>query len=290
MTNYDLKYLFTEHFCPVFDNAHDKATLIRVEDHLVDAINTEKFNDNQLVYIALEGSQNYKLDTNASDVDTKLILLPNIYDVIWNHKPISTTHVRENGEHTSYTDLRNFFQSLRKQNVNFIETLYSPWIIVNKLYDDEINYLLKNKDLISHYNRVKAVKTIGGIATDRYKAIYNMNSARADVIKEYGYDGKSVSHLLRLYYFLSNYIAEKPYEECIVPKKEYREDILSLKNNKMSSNIVENYATYLYGEIQKMVDNYVNSHQEEIDQDAERVLVEVQETIIRKSLKMDLIY
>lgn len=290
MTNYELKYLFTDQFCSIFDTPHDKATLIRVEDHLIDAINTEKFNDNQIVYIALEGSQNYKLDTNASDVDTKLILLPNIYDIIWNHKPVSTTHIRENGEHTSYTDLRNFFQSLRKQNVNFIETLYSPWIIVNKLYIDEISYLLKNKDLISHYNKVKAVKTIGGIATDRYKAIYNTNSARANIIEKYGYDGKSASHLLRLHYFLSNYIEEKPYEECIVPKKEYREDILSLKNNKMSSNIVESYATYLYEEIQEIVDNYIANHIEETDQDAERVLTSVQESIIRKSLKMDLIY
>ncbi len=290
MTNYELKYLFTDQFCSIFDTPHDKATLIRVEDHLVDAVNTEKFNDNQIVYIALEGSQNYKLDTNTSDVDTKLILLPNIYDIIWNHKPVSTTHIRENGEHTSYTDLRNFFQSLRKQNVNFIETLYSPWIIVNKLYIDEISYLLKNKDLISHYNRVKAVKTIGGIATDRYKAMYNTNSARANIIEKYGYDGKSASHLLRLYWFLINYIDEKPYEECIVPNEMYKNDILFLKNNKANADAAKNISHFTYDKIQEIVDDYIAKYPEEIDKDAERVLTEVQERIIRKSLKMDLIY
>ena len=66
--------------------------------HLVDC--RKQFKDDQIVMLALTGSQNYNLDTPASDMDTKLTVLPSLEDIISNKPAVSTTHIREDKEHT----------------------------------------------------------------------------------------------------------------------------------------------------------------------------------------------
>ena len=285
MTRSELNVFFTTKFCDI-KTEKDIEIRQKVEEHLIEAIDTG-LNMDKIFFIALEGSQNYQLDLPNSDIDTKLIILPTFDDFVFNHKPISTTHIRENNEHTSITDIRNYFSSLRKQNVNFIETLFSSWIIVNRKYENEFQQLFDNRELIAHYNSVKAVKTIGGIATDRYIAIYNLNSKKADVIKQYGYDGKSVSHLLRLYWFLCHYTNDKPYSECIVPDEIYKKMIFSLKENQIPLNIIESYAPWLYKIIKTMVDDYVNSHKEVINDTAENILNNLQYNLVKMSVLAD---
>ena len=265
----------------------DNLILHKVEEHLAEVIDNNYFELKDIFFIALEGSQNYGLDLPSSDIDTKLIVLPNFNDFVLNHKPVSTTHIRENGEHTSFTDVRNYFNSLRKQNINFIETLFSPWIIVNTMYEKYFEILYQNRELIAHYDSVKAVKTIGGIATDRYKAIYNLNSKKADIIKQYGYDGKSVSHLLRLYCFLYNYTKEKPYVECIIPDEQSKITILKLKENKVPLDTIEDYILCLYNTIQEMVNDYVNNNEEVINEEAESLLNDLQYALVQMSFLAD---
>ena len=285
MTRSELNVFFTTKFCDI-KTEKDIGIRQRVEEHLIEAIDTGLSMD-KIFFIALEGSQNYQLDLPNSDIDTKIIILPTLNDFVFNHKPISTTHIRKNNEHTSITDVRNYFSSLRKQNINFIETLFSPWIIVNRKYENEFKQLFDNRELIAHYNSVKAVKTISGIVDDRYKAIYNLNSKKADVIKQYGYDGKSVSHLLRLYWFLCHYINDKPYTECIIPDEIYKKMIFSLKENQILLNIIESYAPWLYKIIQTMVDNYVNSHKEIVSDTAENILNNLQYNFVKMSVLAD---
>lgn len=41
--------------------------------------------------VFLQGSQNYGLDYEGSDIDTKAIIIPSFDDFVLNRKPISTT-------------------------------------------------------------------------------------------------------------------------------------------------------------------------------------------------------
>jgi len=286
MTRSELSIYFTTKFCDI-KTEKDIEIRQKVEEHLIEVINIG-LNINEIFFIALEGSQNYQLDLPNSDIDTKLIVLPTFNDFVFNHRQISTTHIRENNEHTSITDIRNYFSSLRKQNINFIETLFSPWVIVNRKYENEFKQLFYNRELIAHYNSVKAVKTVGGIATDRYKAIYNLNSKRADIIKKYGYDGKSVSHLLRLYWFLYHYTRGESYSECIIPDEIYKSVILELKENKVPLNTVqEDNAPWFYNAIQEIVNNYVTNNEEKINEDAENILNNLQYNLVKMSVLAD---
>ena len=89
----------------------------------------------EIVFLALQGSQNYGLDVYdedyTSDVDTKAVVLPSFEDFVYNRKPASETIVLENEEHIDVKDVRVMFETYKKQNINFIETLFSDFKIVN---------------------------------------------------------------------------------------------------------------------------------------------------------------
>ena len=104
-------------------NKLDKINM-RVWDHYKEA--SDYFDDNQIVGCFLQGSQNYQLDLPSSDVDTKLIVVPSFKDIALNRKPVSTTHIRANEEHTDFKDIRLYMETFRKQNLNFLEILFTP--------------------------------------------------------------------------------------------------------------------------------------------------------------------
>ena len=58
----------------------------RLFEHMNDVGNKK------IIYIALQGSQNYKLDTEKSDIDTKAFVLTSFRDIVLNKKPDSYTH------------------------------------------------------------------------------------------------------------------------------------------------------------------------------------------------------
>ena len=68
-----------------------------VTEHLEES--KEYFNTDRIVGIFYQGSGNYGLDYEHSDIDTKLIVTPTFKDIAFNRSPVSTTHVRANEEH-----------------------------------------------------------------------------------------------------------------------------------------------------------------------------------------------
>ena len=82
----------------------EKLIFQRLQEHYDESL--QYFPEEQIVGVFLQGSQNYGLDYEGSDVDTKLIVVPSFKDVCLNKKPVSTTHVRANDEHTDWKDVR----------------------------------------------------------------------------------------------------------------------------------------------------------------------------------------
>ena len=100
----------------------------RVFDHYNEAL--EYFPKNNIVGIFLQGSQNYRLETEFSDVDTKLMVTPTLDEICFNRAPHSTTHVRANDEHIDFKDIRLMLQTFRKQNLNFLEILFTDYKVI----------------------------------------------------------------------------------------------------------------------------------------------------------------
>ena len=209
------------------EEIRDALIMYRVNEHYEEALND--FTENQIVGCFLQGSQNYKLDYEDSDVDTKLIVVPNFRDICLNKKPISTTHVRANDEHTDWKDIRLYMETFRKQNLNFLEILFTPYVIINPLYREQWNRLVERREDIARMNPYRAVKSMKGIAAEKYHAMEHRYPSKADIIDKYGYDGKQVSHLIRVDDYLERYIKGESYESCLIPSPKLRPRIMEYK-------------------------------------------------------------
>lgn len=203
-----------------FKENRDEIIVKRVSEHLEEAFSD--FSNNEIVGCFLQGSQNYRLDYEGSDIDTKLIVVPSFKDICLNRKPVSTTHVRANDEHTDWKDIRLYCQCFRKQNLNFLEILFTPYAIINPLYVEQWNRLVERREDIARMNPHRAVKSMKGIAMEKYHAMEHRYPAKVHIIDKYGYDGKQVSHLLRVDDYLERYIAGEDYESCLIPTEERR--------------------------------------------------------------------
>lgn len=151
------------------------------------------------------GSQNYKLDIEGSDVDTKAIVLPKFEDIVLNKPPVSCTHVMDNGEHIDIKDIRLMFNEFKKANINFVELLFTEYKVINEKYSSALAPIFEHNEEIARYNPLAALKCANGQVKCKYKELQ----------KEYS--GKKCSNILRFELFMMNYIDGKPYLKCIVP-------------------------------------------------------------------------
>ncbi len=199
----------------------------RVQEHY-EYLNSKGY---EIVFIALQGSQNYGLDVYdneyMSDIDTKAIVLPSFEDFVYGRQPISKTLILENNEHIDVKDIRIMFETYKKQNVNFIETLFTEFKIINEKYKELVKPLFDNAEEIAHIDVYQAVKCMAGMSKEKLKALQHPYPTIIDKIEKYGYDPKQLHHILRMNDFIKKYaISRKLYKECLVPdNKDYLIDI-----------------------------------------------------------------
>ena len=197
------------------DEMRKNLIMARLREHYNEAL--EHFPKERIVGIFIQGSQNYELDYEYIDIDTKLIVVPSFEDIVLNRKPVSTTHIRANEEHIDFKDIRLYMETFRKQNLNFLEILFTPFKIINPMYEAEWERLIEAREFIAHMNEYRAVKSMKGIAMEKYHAMEHRYPAKVDIIDKYGYDGKQVSHLDRVDDYLERYISGVAYKDCLIP-------------------------------------------------------------------------
>lgn len=193
----------------------EEKIMSRLREHYDESL--KYFKEEQIVGCFLQGSQNYGLDYEGSDIDTKLIVVPSFKDICLNKKPVSTTHVRANEEHTDWKDVRLYMETFRKQNLNFLEILFTDFYIINPMYAEQWNRLVQCREQIARMNPFRAVKSMKGIAMEKYHAMEHEYPSKVDVLAEWGYDPKQLHHLLRVEEYLGRYIAGDSYVSCLKP-------------------------------------------------------------------------
>lgn len=237
-------------------------------------------------YLALYGSQNYNIAGPNSDVDTKAIILPSLNDIVLNKKPKSKTRVLNNGENLDIKDLRIMFDCYRKQNVNYIETLFTKYYDYGSLYEKEVKELRDNAELIARYNPYLAVKCIKGMAFEKYHALSHRYPSKIDIIEKYGYDPKQLSHIIRLENLLIKYINDCSYIDCLRPGQP--ELIYEIKVNGYGSlEKATNLAEITLLHIQDLADEYCNKIENEPNPKAKDILDELQYDVICKAIKTE---
>jgi predicted nucleotidyltransferase len=154
------------------------------------------------------GSQNYGAQTSKSEIDTKAIIIPSFSDILFS-KPKSNTHHFENGEQIDIKDFRLMVQNFLKQNINFVEVLFTRHFIANPLFYPEIMAMREIRELIARYDERLTVNSVVGMMYEKKRRLF------ADVDEQYGCDPKQLHHIARLFEFLVKYTEGRPYSECI---------------------------------------------------------------------------
>jgi hypothetical protein len=259
----------------------------RVLDHYVEAL--EHFDSSQIVGCFLQGSQNYELDYEGSDVDTKLIVVPNFKDICLNTKPISTTHVRANDEHTDWKDVRLYMETFRKQNLNFLEILFTKYQFINPMYREQWDRLIAAREEIARMNPYRAVKSMKGIAAEKYHAMEHRYPSKADIIDAYGYDGKQVSHLIRVNDYLDRYIKGESYESCLIPSPVLRDRIMEYKMlDKISLDEAREEATEVMENVIRIADEFCADKCDQESEEMRELLEDVSYNIMKIAVEEEL--
>lgn len=193
--------------------------LRRVFEH-ADYVNKTYNNDHVRFFTALQGSQNYGLDDELSDIDTKSLVIPSVSSLILNKKRVSTTLLVEPTiEHADVKDMREMFECFRKQNINFLEILFTPYVDVNPKLAEQYNALYDQREAIARLNPYQGMRAMIGHLMEKYYAFDHPYPSIMDKIEKFGYDPKQLHHMIRFKEFLIRFIEkDESYEECLIPK------------------------------------------------------------------------
>ena len=126
-----------------------------------------QFNAEDIIGVFLYGSQNYNLDRENSDIDIKVITLPSLDTITKSTNPYSKEKelFDKNGIALGKMDIkeiRKMTDMYKKQNINFIETLFTDYYILNPSYEHIFKeYFINNREEIAYYDMSKAIISSG---------------------------------------------------------------------------------------------------------------------------------
>lgn len=201
-------------------NYHSDVWIMQqVLDHHYEAQQSISESGRQILGTFYQGSGNYGLDYEDSDVDTKCLIIPTLKEIALAKQPISTTHIRENNEHIDLKDIRLYLQTFRKQNLNFLEILFTKYYWLNiddQFYSEQWKRLTDNKEAIAHMDPARCIKSMRGILSEKYFAMEHHYPSRMPWIEKFGYDPKQLHHLLRVDEFITRYTSGESFANCLI--------------------------------------------------------------------------
>lgn len=258
-----------------------------IKIHLMKCVSTlyEQFGS-RLIFVGLYGSQNYNLETENSDYDFKAIVVPSLDDIIFSRKPVSTIIFLSNGlcDVKSITLMMNCW---KKQNVNFVELLFTKYKWVNPEYKEILQPLFDHNEEIVHYDEQRAINCIKGMQMEKYHALFKLYPSQMEVINKYGYAAKQLCHIWRLKDLISKYVDGEPYFNCLTPSELLRKTLIDVKEYKpvLNKKQVEESAKVAMDETIKLLEKYSFAP---INEEIGQMMDNVTASVIRKALKSEL--
>lgn len=191
----------------------------RVKEHYDFVL--QHYKESQILGVFLYGSQNYNLHTEESDVDTKAIYIPTLEELAF-EKPISKELVLPNGEHCEVKDIREIVKNFKKQNINFVELLFTDYFILNEKYAELWHqYFIAARENIARYDVHQGIHSMSHQALHTLRQAVNGDDT-----------AKKIANTMRLLYFLERYVRGEPYIQCLVPTDDAHKIMLRTKTSK----------------------------------------------------------
>lgn len=246
-----------------------------------------------VIYIALQGSQNYEMDLYTdeyqSDIDVKAIIVPSFDDILKGKKMFSHTYIMEDNSHIDCKDIRLYIDLLRKSNPSYLEILFTEFSIV---CNSKFKALLDMADDIAFANKDKLLSCIKGMQMEKYKALKHPYPTIKDKIDKYGYDPKQLHHLFRLLHF-GNDICEnnKSFREALVPNDDVKPVCLRFKKVPFPIEMVDDISQECLKQLKVIVDNYRANNDlqvnEEVNKKVEDIIYDIIKGEVSHCLRFD---
>lgn len=180
----DFNQRLYEHQCYVVEQLHNRGLVLGRDYHI------------EGVY--LQGSQNYNVHTDKSDVDSKMVVLPTLRSLIRDTKLTMDMDIPcEDGsvEKCSVKPYKDFEALFFKGNFNNLEILFTDY----RIGGCEFTKVLRNR-------REELVKTIWpglvsaclGMQNQKKAGLYKFTEGTKEFFDIYGYDNKNLIHIIRI--------------------------------------------------------------------------------------------
>jgi len=225
----------------------------------------------EVVGVFLVGSQNYELDYDGSDIDTRAMVLPSFEDFVLNKKLVSyTIELPITKEHVDVKDIRLLFENYKKQNCNFLETMFTDYSLVNNKYVDKIQPIFDTKEKIARFDIYKGLNSMAGMSLEKLAAMEKRYPSLVEKIDKFGYDPKQIHHVLRLNDFIKKFISGIDYKKCMIPdNKEFLIEVK--KGNIYNLEEAKVVAKQTCKETYAIAKEYMNNNPNTLEDDVEMV-------------------
>lgn len=227
-----------------------------------------EYKDRKWLFKSLVGSHNYNLNTETSDKDYKVFVLPTFDDLYYGEK-VSKSETSEK-EDFAIHDIRMLTNMLYKSNVNFIEVLFSKELVINDefLFTDVHDFIIKLINNREEYAKMNLPylwnACIGMYHQNRSKMMYvNFNEEKNLTAM---FNSKKAMTAYRILDFLERYALFLQHEKIDQPFKmaiyyydnDEREMLLKIKNEAALPEV----KTLLDYKLEKVETNYKDFYKE----------------------------
>ena len=176
--------------------------------------------------------------------------------------------------------------NFKKQNINFIEILFTDFYIINENYLDIMLELRDMAEDIAHLNTNQAMRCMAGMSMEKKKALCHPYPSLIDKIQKYGYDGKQLHHIIRMNTFIKAYTTGKSFKECLTYHLNI-DDLISAKLSKFTLEEALQLAEYYDSDTKFFKDKFLKE-QDEVNKDTLNKMNDIQYRIIKQCILMEL--
>lgn len=219
----------------------------------------ENYPSLNIISIYLQGSQNYDLDDEYSDIDAIAICLPTLDDLITKSNKESNVYIMNDNSHVEVKDIRLLQTLLYKQHPKYLElmeTKYALYVTAEGKILKNVIDKYKNEYLDTSFQLVRAMIHM---FNNKLDLSYKERPGNKNEFQKFKLDVKSLSHFYRIRYMLEELVNGKKINNLFVLPKKQKEFILNVKrgNHIPCKQERDNFQEY----INKLVKNYIKENE-----------------------------
>lgn len=240
------------------------------------------------LFRALVGSHNYNLNTESSDKDYKVFVMPTFED-LYKGNTYSKSIIGEK-EDLDIHDIRKLINLFFKSNINFIEVLYSTDIKISdslpKRVREIIEEIFSMKKEIVKMNLPYLYNACGGMHLNKMKNLIKGTEGTQHLVEKYGYDTKQALHAFRSLDFIRRFAVMdfEDFEYAMTYGDLTREYMLEIKNGKYS---VEKFENLMKLEKMTYDDLKAKYYAQEVDEATKEKLEQLLMELVKVGLGID---